>query len=166
MNHIADVYIGIGSNLEQPIKQVQDAIAVLSGHPLLKLQACSSLYRSAPVGVANQPEYINVVCHLQTGLGPGQVLRQLQQIENAAGRIRDGERWGPRTLDLDLLLYDDLQREAEDLTIPHPRMHERAFVLYPLRELVPGLEIPGRGPVGKLAENCGDQNCSRLEQVD
>jgi len=166
VNHVADVYIGIGSNLQQPLMQVRDAMAALSGHPSFQLQACSSIYRSAPVGGTDQPEFINAVCRLRTTLAPEQVLQELQQIENAAGRTRDGGRWGPRTLDLDLLLYDDLVQETGDLTIPHPRMHERAFVLYPLRELVPGLEIPGRGPVGKLAENCSDQDCSRIEPVD
>jgi len=166
VNRVADVYIGIGSNLQRPVQQVQEAIAALSRHPSFELQACSSLYRSAPVGVLDQPEFINAVCHLRTGLAPEKVLLQLQQIENEAGRTRDGARWGPRTLDLDLLLYDDLVLETASLVIPHPRMHERAFVLYPLRELVPELEIPGRGPAGELADNCGDQDCSRLELAD
>lgn len=166
MNRIADVYIGIGSNLQRPVQQVQDAIATLSRHPSFQLHSCSSLYRSAPVGLINQPDFINAVCHLRTGLAPEEVLQQLQQIEHDAGRRRDGERWGPRTLDLDLLLYDDLVVETTSLLIPHPRMHERAFVLYPLRELVPELVIPGRGPVGKLADNCDDQDCSRFEPAD
>jgi len=166
VNRVADVYIGIGSNLQRPVQQVQDAIAALSRHPSFELQACSSLYHSAPVGVVDQPEFINAVCHLRTGLPPEKVLPLLQQIEDEAGRNREGERWGPRTLDLDLLLYDNLVLATATLVIPHPRMHERAFVLYPLRELAPELEIPGQGPVGELADNCGDQDCSRFEPAD
>lgn len=166
MNRVADVYIGIGSNLQRPVQQVQDAIASLSRHPSFELQACSSFYLSAPIGLVDQPEFINAVCRLRTRLAPEKVLQQLQQIEDQAGRIRKGERWGPRTLDLDLLLYDDLELETATLVIPHPRMHERAFVLYPLQELASELEIPGRGPVRELADNCGDQYCSRFEPAD
>lgn len=138
-------YVGLGSNLGSPARRVSDALDSLAGLPETRLCDVSRLYRSAPWGVTDQPDFINAVAALDTELSPGRLLAGLQSIEEAAGRVRTGARWGPRVLDLDLLLYGDATSDGERLTLPHPRMHERAFVLVPLLEIAPGIRIPGRG---------------------
>jgi len=141
---MARAYVGIGANLGDPAGQVRDAAAALGRLPGTSLAACSSLYRTAPVGYADQPEFINAVAALDTALAPDALLTELQALESSAGRSRSFAN-APRTLDLDVLLYDDLQVETDTLTLPHPRMHERAFVLAPLVEIAPEVRIPGRG---------------------
>lgn len=163
---MVDAFIGIGSNQQRPVDQVKNAIAALGDQPLIQVQACSSLYRSAPVGGVEQPDFINAVCQVQTSLSPQALLHELQQLEMQAGRVRDGVRWGPRTLDLDLLLYGDQTLETGTLVIPHSRMHERAFVLYPLSEISPNLGIPGHGKISELVKQCGGQQCARIETRD
>lgn len=155
-------YVGIGSNLDAPVAQVKRAMEALRGLPETRLAACSSLYRTAPVGITAQPEFINAVCALDTALAPQALLERLLAVEQAQGRTREGARGGPRTLDLDLLLYGDLEIDRPDLTVPHPRLHERAFVLYPLAEIAPALEVPGRGAVAELCARCGGQAVTRL----
>jgi 2-amino-4-hydroxy-6-hydroxymethyldihydropteridine diphosphokinase len=135
-------YIGIGSNLNEPIQQVELALIELQNLVDTSLVKRSTLYRSFPLGSANQPDYINAVAVLNTDLPTIELLNQLQAIENKQGRVRSGEKWGPRTLDLDILLYDNQQIETERLSIPHPGIYERAFVLYPLYECVPDLILP------------------------
>ncbi len=135
-------YIGIGSNLNEPIQQVELALIELQNLVDTSLVKRSTLYRSFPLGSANQPDYINAVAVLNTDLSTIELLNQLQAIENKQGRVRSGEKWGPRTLDLDILLYDNQQIETERLSIPHPGIYERAFVLYPLYECVPDLILP------------------------
>lgn len=157
------IYIGIGSNLDNPFAHVQQAIAELKQVPQCNHIATSALYRSAPMGPANQPDYINAVSALQTTLTPLQVLDQLQAIELQHGRIRQGERWGPRTLDLDLLLYGEKTINEHRLIVPHSGLHERSFVLYPLQDIDPDLVIPGLGPLTLLIEQCPH---SALERVD
>lgn len=157
-------YIGIGSNLDRPISQVRDAIRKLEQEGLAVVDCCSSLYHSAPVGDVDQPDFVNAVCRITTNLSAEGLLLRMQQLEADAGRKRDGRRWGPRVLDLDLLLFDSLVITEERLTLPHPRMHERAFVLYPLGEIAPDIEIPGHGPISRLTENCGEQVCKRIDQ--
>ena len=162
----ARAYIGIGSNLDDPIQHVRRAFQALSGVLASCCVARSPLYRSAPVGgPPDQPDYINAVAALDTGLTPGQLLAVLQSFELAQGRIRT-VRWGPRTLDLDLLLYDQLICDDPRLALPPPRLHERAFVLYPLYDIAPTLSIPGQGSLRELRANCPQQGLIRLDSDD
>ena len=154
-------YIGLGSNLNDPALQLKRAIDALADLPLSRLLARSSLYRSAPMGPQNQPDYLNMVAELRTGLDPETLLDKLQDIERSQGRVRV-RRWGPRTLDLDILLYGDDVLVTERLIIPHPGIAERGFVLYPLAEICGQLEVPGLGPVQSLLEQCSDAGLIRL----
>ncbi len=154
-------YIGIGSNLAGPILQVRRAFSCLDGLPRSRCIARSPLYRSAPLGPADQPDYVNAVAGLETALPPAQLLAALQAIEHRRGRVRR-QRWGPRTLDLDILLYDDLVQDDPRLTLPHPRLAQRRFVLYPLRDIAPGLTIPRLGGLDELINRCPPQNLERL----
>lgn len=148
-------YIGLGSNLADPAGQVRQAMAELDGLPESKLLARSPLYRTAPVGPADQPDYINAVVRLETRLSPLGLLAALQAIERTHGRQRDGTRWGPRTLDLDILLYGDERLREPGLQIPHPEMGNRAFVLVPLADVAPvALRVPGVGTLADLLERC------------
>ncbi|MBE3669354.1 2-amino-4-hydroxy-6-hydroxymethyldihydropteridine diphosphokinase [Vibrio navarrensis] len=135
-------YIAIGSNLADPVAQANRAIAALKSLPNSELVAVSHLYSSTPMGPQNQPDYINAVAEIQTELTPLQLLDCTQAIELEQGRVRKEERWGPRTLDLDLLLYGNEVIDSERLTIPHYGMKEREFVLYPLAEIAPNLTLP------------------------
>ncbi len=159
----ARAFIGLGSNLGDPAEQVRAGMAALARLAATRVEACSSLYRSAPVGRQDQPDFINAVCRVRTGLAPAALMQQLLRIETAHGRDRRGGKGGPRTLDLDLLLYGNEAIHSESLTVPHPRLHERAFVLYPLSELEPDLAIPGHGPVRELLAACAGQ---RLQKMD
>ncbi len=146
-------YIGLGSNLDDPAEQLHRALRALEQIQNTSVICYSSLYQSPPMGGVEQPDYINAVAEVETLLKPEELLEQLQVIETAQGRIR-GERWGARTLDLDLLVYGSSIINMPDLKVPHPGMHERAFVLYPLNEIARDLEVPGRGLVTELLENC------------
>lgn len=137
-------YVGMGSNLGDPPAQIAAALAALSRMPRSRLDACSPLYRSAPVGDAAQPDFVNAVARVETGLAPEALLDALQAIERAQGRERPFP-GAPRSLDLDLLLYASQRIDRARLSVPHPRMHERAFVLRPLLDLDAGIEIPGHG---------------------
>lgn len=138
-------YIGIGSNLNQPIHQVQRACAALKHLPTSTCAAISRLYRSAALGgPPDQPDYINAVVALDTRLSATALLAALQNLENQHGRVRT-VRWCARTLDLDLLFYGALRQDDPQLTLPHPRLHERDFVLYPLLDVAADLILPGRG---------------------
>ncbi len=148
------VYIGIGSNLEDPLSQVRRAIEQLAALIQSKLISRSSLYASKPMGSVEQPDYINAVVSIKTSLSALDLLDELQQIETEHGRVRSGPRWGSRTLDLDILLYGEKTINSVSLRIPHPGLHERAFVLYPLYEINPELMIPGKANVAVLKENC------------
>jgi 2-amino-4-hydroxy-6-hydroxymethyldihydropteridine diphosphokinase len=155
-------YIGVGSNLDDPIARVQAGLVALRRLPSSTVTACSSLYRTAPIGFTDQPAFVNAVAALDTRLAPATLLRELLEIERVAGRRRGAVRGGPRTLDLDLLLYGDLTMTSTDITIPHPRMHERAFVLVPLFEIASTLRIPGTGAVSTLLGRCETQSVVRL----
>lgn len=155
-------YVGLGSNLDDPLEHVRRALHELDGLPDSRCVACSSLYRSDPMGPADQPDYINAVAVVDTGLPAIELLHGLQRLEAAHGRVRAGERWGPRSLDLDLLLYGTEIIDRPELQVPHPGLHERAFVLYPLAELEPQLVIPGRGALQQLLVGCRYQGLSRL----
>jgi len=147
-------FIGLGSNLDEPKTQILRAIAALRELPLSRLTAVSRLYRSMPMGPADQPDYINAVAMIDTRLPPLELLDALQAIEQAQGRIRGAERWGPRTLDLDILLYGAEQIDSERLVVPHPGLAERSFVLYPLSELSPELVLPDGRVLCQLLAEC------------
>jgi 2-amino-4-hydroxy-6-hydroxymethyldihydropteridine diphosphokinase len=156
--------IGIGSNLDDPVAQVRRAFQSLNDLPACVNIAYSPLYRTAPVGgPPGQPDYINAVAALDTMLTPDELLKALQALETVQGRVRS-VRWGTRILDLDLLLYGQMIRNDPWLTLPHPRLHKRAFVLYPLHDLAPLLTIPGRGTLAELLAFCPLQAIARLEQ--
>lgn len=154
-------YVGLGSNLDNPESQIRVAMDRLAALPHSCLQACSSLYCSAPMGPQDQPDYVNAVVGLSTALGPHALLDELQAVEHAQGRIRT-RHWGPRTLDLDMLLYGEDVLTTERLRIPHPGIAQRNFVLYPLAEISPQLEIPGLGPVQSLLARCSRAGLLRL----
>lgn len=143
-------YVGLGSNLQEPVRQVQRGLEALARLSDTRPLRHSALYRSRPLGVAAQPDFVNAVAAFETRLSPMALLRCLQHIEQQQGRVRHGVRWGPRTLDLDLLLFGEVQMQSPDLTLPHPDLHRRPFVLYPLYEIAPRLLIPGRGAVCEL----------------
>jgi 2-amino-4-hydroxy-6-hydroxymethyldihydropteridine diphosphokinase len=162
MTVLQPAYVGVGSNLEDPVAQVTrafDALAVLDG---TRLVARSHLYRSAPMGPADQPDYVNAAAGLLTRLSPSGLLEALQSIEAAQGRRRD-RRWGPRTLDLDLLVFGAERLDTPALRLPHPGIAERAFVLHPLADIAPDLYVPGAGRVRDLAASLG---ASGLELLD
>lgn len=149
--HWRPAYVGIGSNLDDPVRQVTGARAALEGLPDSGWFAHSGLWRSAPVGPGHQPDFVNACAGFLTRLDPHDLLARLQGLERNAGRIR-GERWGPRTLDLDLLVLGSLTLDEPGLILPHPRMAERNFVLLPLSEIAPHLPVPGLGTVARLLE--------------
>lgn len=154
-------YVALGSNQGEPIEQVERAFAALAALPDTRLVARSRLWRTPPFGPVAQPDFINAVAGLLTRLEPHALLAQLRRIETAQGRVR-GERWGPRTLDLDLLVHGTARVADEALTVPHPGIAARAFVLYPLAELAPALEVPGVGRVAALASRVTQQGIRAL----
>lgn len=156
-------YVGLGANLGEPRRQVLAALEDLGRIPGTRVTARSSLYQSAPLGYADQPDFVNAVAMLDTELRPAELLAALQQIELKYDRERSFPN-APRTLDLDFLLYGEEQIDTPDLTVPHPRMHERAFVLAPLLELDPAAVIPGRGSAAELLRTCATQRVERLEE--
>jgi 2-amino-4-hydroxy-6-hydroxymethyldihydropteridine diphosphokinase len=156
-------FIAIGSNLQQPRLQVEQAFMALCGLSGTRVTRHSSLYRTAPVGYDNQPDFINAVAEVETGLEPLELLKELLTLESFQGRERPFPN-APRVLDLDLLLYNDVVMQTPELTLPHPRMHTRGFVLLPLQEIAPDLVIPGRGTVESLAAHCLDQGVEKLAE--
>jgi 2-amino-4-hydroxy-6-hydroxymethyldihydropteridine diphosphokinase len=154
-------YVALGSNLGDPRQQVLDAMEALARLPDTYLLKRSHLYRTPPWGVLEQPPFINAAVQLDTTLSPHGLLDALIEIEQAAGRVR-AQRNGPRTLDLDLLHVDGVQLDDERLTLPHPRMAERAFVLLPLHDLAPSMQLPGRGSVAELLARLDLAGCERL----
>jgi 2-amino-4-hydroxy-6-hydroxymethyldihydropteridine diphosphokinase len=159
MKHTA--YIGLGSNLANPSAQVLQAMQEIDRLNSTHVVARSGLYRSAPVGYLEQPDFINAVVKVETSLAPLALLQALLALELQNGRTREFQN-APRTLDLDVLLYDDLQHHEHGLTVPHPQMHKRAFVLQPLLEIAPECVIPGVGRASAAMQNCKDQQLERL----
>ena len=143
-------YIGIGSNLGERELTIRDALELLAADPELEVEAVSSILETDPVGVVDQPRFLNAAIRLATDLAPRSLLERLLAVETQLGRVRTGERYGPRTIDLDLLLYGDEIVDEPGLRVPHPRLAERRFVLEPLAELDPGLVVPGLGPIQAL----------------
>ncbi len=158
-------YIGLGSNLKSPRQQVSGAIDELCKLPGCVVTGVSSLYRSAPMGPGDQPDYINAVVTMVTQLTSYELLARLQMIEVSHGRERNSEQWVPRTLDLDLLVYSDMQLDDAVLRIPHPGIADRNFVLLPLQELAPSLRVPGKGTVAALAA-VATESGARIEKLD
>lgn len=155
-------FIGLGSNLGNPEAQLTSALAALNGIPGTALARCSSFYRSKPLGPGDQPDYLNAVALLETRLAATGLLARLQAIENRQGRVRDGEKWGPRTLDLDMLLYGNDSIDEPGLIVPHPQIRHRNFVLIPLLELAPDIEIPGLGRADTLLAETGNAGIAML----
>ena len=156
-------YIGLGSNLDNPIRQVLAAFEELDRIANTQLLEQSPLYRSAPIGPAGQPHYINACALLQTTLAPHQLLDALQAIENCHQRVRR-ERWGPRTLDLDILLFGQQTIDTQRLQVPHPYLAERNFVLYPLADIGVKALLPSGEPIAKLKQASNNAGLERLEQ--
>jgi 2-amino-4-hydroxy-6-hydroxymethyldihydropteridine diphosphokinase len=152
---MAEVFIGLGSNMDGPHDQLDRALKSLSTSADIELVAVSDRYQTPPIG-PSQPDYINAVAQLRTSLPPEALLDKLQSIEQQQDRVRT-LRWGPRTVDLDILLYDNMLCDTERLTIPHPRMAERAFVLLPLADINRDLPLPNGKTVGQLLANCSVQ---------
>lgn len=155
-------FIALGSNLGESCNQLRMALADIGQLPGTSLLASSSMYRSAPVGYLDQPDFVNSVAKITTTLTPQKLLTSLLNIERRHGRERDFAN-APRTLDLDLLLYDELQIDEPGLTVPHPQMHLRAFVLLPLLEIEPDCAIPAIGQAKLFMQNCTDQILEKLE---
>lgn len=162
---MAIAWIGLGSNLENPSQQVTDAFTELNTLPTTQLVSRSSLWQSKPFGPQDQPDFINAVAEITTDLAPLELLAQLQTIENLHQRKRE-RHWGPRTLDLDLLAYDQVVLNTETLTLPHPGIAERAFVLCPLAELDESLNIPNLGKVKQLIQQLGAEACSEVLRLE
>lgn len=160
----ATAYVGLGSNLEQPERRVRQALRALDAIARTRLMRHSRLYRTPPWGRSEQPDFVNAVAQVSTSLPARGLLDALLAVELEHGRRRDGTRWGPRTLDLDLLVYGDVQLAEPGLILPHPRIAERAFVLLPLAELAPDLQIPGTGRVRELLASVDQGGCVPLPE--
>ena len=165
LSSVVIAYIGLGSNLDSPINQVQTALVELAGIRQCRLLKSSSLYCTAPFGPAGQPDYINAVAQLETSLSPSDLLLELQRLENQHRRVRR-ERWGPRTLDLDLLLYGDELINSENLIVPHAGLAERNFVLMPLFEIAPDLILPDNRALVDMVKKCSRDGLQQLSLID
>ena len=155
------VYVGLGANLGNPVATLRSALRGLDRLPGSRCLAHSRFYRNPPMGPPGQPDYVNAVARLDTRLAPHTLLHWLQTIERRHGRVR-GRRWAARTLDLDLLIYGNLRLRTGRLRLPHPGVHRRAFVLYPLRELMPDIVIPGRGSASLWVRKCPSRDLKKL----
>lgn len=160
--HWVPAYVAVGSNLRDPRRQVESALARLAGVQDTRLEARSRLYRTRPMGPQDQPHFINAAAGLLTRLDARALLAELQAIERDLGRTPPPVRWGPRLIDLDLLLYGALAIDEPGLRLPHAGIHERSFVLYPLADIAPELYIPGRGCVAELARRLGSDDLELL----
>ena len=159
------VFVGLGSNQGESLVLLDRGRQALHALPQTALVSSSHFYRTPPVGDTEQPDFLNAVVELDTGLHPRALLRAMQRIENELGRTREpGRRWGPRTIDLDLLLFGKEVLDEPGLTVPHPRIGERAFVLEPLTELAPDLAIPGLGRSSELRSRVDASGVRRLDQ--
>jgi len=155
-------YVALGSNLADPIRQVQAAFAALDGLPGSQLIARSGLWRSRPMGPQDQPDFINAAAGLLTSVEPRALLASLQAIERQLGKTAPAVRWGPRVIDLDLLVFGDLRISEEGLVLPHPGLHRRNFVLYPLAEIAAELQVPGLARVSRLRDGVPAAGIERL----
>jgi len=158
---MARAFVGVGANLGDAAAQVRAAIGALAALPGTRLVAASSLYRTAPLGYADQPDFVNAAVLLETALAPRALLEALQAVEARSGRARSFKD-APRVLDLDLLLYGGELLQEPDLVVPHPRLHSRAFALAPVVEIDPDAVIPGRGPAKEWLARCANQRVERI----
>jgi 2-amino-4-hydroxy-6-hydroxymethyldihydropteridine diphosphokinase len=150
-------FIGLGANLGDPPAQLREALRLIGARPGIRVVATSRFYRSAPLGPGEQPEYCNAVCAVDTDLNPDRLLTHLHGVERAMGRERPPQRWAPRLIDLDLLHYQRVTMKTSRITLPHPELHKRNFVVVPLAEIAPDLELPGLGRVDELARKLGTE---------
>ncbi len=157
-------YLGLGSNLGDRRQHLTEAVRRLHAGPARQVVKISSVYESSPVGVAAQPDFLNLVVQVATVQAPHELLAECLRIETGLGRVRR-ERWGPRTIDIDLLLYGDVCIDDENLMVPHPRMRERSFVLVPLAEMAPALRLDGK-TIGALAAALGEAGLRQLGPLD
>ena len=157
-------WLGLGANLQHPVAQLKEALSRLDQTDGIEVRRASSFYRTPPWGDEQQNDFINAVVQIETRLDPLSLLHSLQSIENAMGRQRSGRQWGPRIIDIDLLLFGDQTVSSAELCVPHPRMFERAFVLLPLAELDADIDIPGQGEVGALLTQLDCSGISRLDE--
>jgi 2-amino-4-hydroxy-6-hydroxymethyldihydropteridine diphosphokinase len=164
MSFVKRAFIGLGSNQGDRLLLLRRAVRLLGAAAEIEVRACSSVYRTAPLGpILDQPEFLNAVCEISTSLAPRALLGRLLSIEAELGRRRE-QPGGPRTMDLDLLLYEDLILDEPDLTVPHPRLAERAFVVMPLAEIAPDLRHPASGePVSSIRERLRGQHIQALD---
>lgn len=158
-------FLGLGSNLGERESHIREALCRLDEHQGIRVERVSSLYETAPVGYTDQPDFLNAVAEVRTELGPRDLLETVLGIEKEMGRTRN-LRWGPRVIDIDLLLFGDSAIDAPDLVIPHPRMADRAFAMAPLAEIAPDLMLPDGRMVVEALEELGDQRIRRLTGVD
>lgn len=156
------VFIGLGSNLSQPVQQLSEAVIAMASIPSVLVEQVSSCYASRPMGPSEQPDYVNAVAELKTSLPCRELLTQLQAIELQQGRVRKAERWGARTLDLDILLYGNEVIDEPDLIVPHYGMKQREFVIYPLAEIVPELCLPCNTNIQDLLSTIPSNGIKRL----
>ena len=156
--------IALGSNLAEPVRQVRDALSALEAHPQIQIEKTSSLYLTAPVGYDNQPDFVNAVCSVRTSLDGVSLLAVLNRIEADFGRERTF-RNAPRTLDLDIIDFDGISSSDPHLILPHPRAHERSFVMKPLAEILPDFVLGGHGRAADLAAALGDEGIRLLEEA-
>jgi 2-amino-4-hydroxy-6-hydroxymethyldihydropteridine diphosphokinase len=164
IDHWVPAYIGLGSNLENPSEQIALALSELGSLPGTRLVAVSALYKNPPMGPQDQPDYVNAVAGVLTRKLPAELLLLMQSLEQQLGRVRsDGDRWGPRIIDLDLLVYGLSQISAPGLNLPHPGISERNFVLFPLCDIAPKLIVPGQGVVDVLAQQMGAAGLQQIE---
>lgn len=161
VNELALAFLGLGSNLGDRKSNIREALDRLSRNSDIRVKRVSSLYETAPVGVLDQPDFVNAVAAVETNLEPLELLRAVLDVEASMGRVRNS-RWGPRVIDIDVLLYDNVRMCTSELTIPHPRMMERAFVIAPLAEIAPDLDLPdGRKP-GDVLSDLLDQRVTKM----
>ena len=159
-------WIGLGGNLDDPKSAIRDALTRLNQEADVEVEAVSSLYRTAAVGVTDQPDFLNAVARLVTKRDPEGLLQTLLGIETALGRVRSAVQFGPRIIDLDLLLYAEVEMATRSLTVPHPRMHLRRFVLEPLYEIDGDLTLPGGRRVSYLLEQSRDQGVAHAGSIE
>lgn len=160
------VFIGLGANLGDPLAQMRDALARLGAIPGVRVLRDSGPWRSPPWGVLEQPPFVNAVAELETALAPDALLQRLIEVERAGGRERGGARWGPRTIDLDLLLDGEAEVDLPGCSVPHPRIAQRAFVLVPLAVLAPTARVPGHGVVRELLDALDPAERAAVQPID
>lgn len=158
---ISNAILGLGSNLNHPIQQLNVALKAISMHPEIQIESTSSFYLTAPEGITHQPEFVNAVCSINTTLSPESLLRFALDTEYQQGRIRD-IKWGPRIIDIDILMFDDLNCQTSDLSLPHPELLNRSFWLIPLAEIAPDWILPNGQRVEDYARKWNTESIQKI----